>query len=229
MKSQDHLSIDEKNIYIFYGMYCVNDCLDRFLKTYNKIQKCGLLERCKKIYVTLVGNDSNYVDFIKTNIVILPKIEILIKENSNCEPESLNLIWEKSQNEDFYCLFLHSKGVTRLDRNVSFDTMSSIDCWVDYLEYFCIEKWKDCISFLPSYDTCSCEMKEKPLKHYSGNFWWSKSDYIKKLTKLELSVSRKYCEFWLFDNEYCKMKSLHQTPPNTNLYKVKYDRKSYEQ
>ena len=62
------------------------------------------------------------------------------------------------------------------------------------LEYFCIAKWKDAIIKLKDSYTCGCEMyphkgehyndknySKNKIWHYSGNFWWTNSSYIKKI------------------------------------------------
>jgi len=43
------------SIQIFYHMYCVNDCLKRFVNTYNKISSSYLIQKVDKINVILVG------------------------------------------------------------------------------------------------------------------------------------------------------------------------------
>ena len=45
------------NIEIFYHMYCVDNCVDRFLLSYNKIKKSKLLDDCNNIHVIMVGDN----------------------------------------------------------------------------------------------------------------------------------------------------------------------------
>ena len=64
------------------------------------------------------------------------------------------------------------------------------------LEYFCINKWEDAIVKLKDSYTCGCEMyphkgehytdkkySRNNIWHYSGNFWWANSKYIKQNLK----------------------------------------------
>jgi len=47
------------------------------------------------------------------------------------------------------------------------------------MEYFLIYKHNDCIELLNEYDTVGINYIDK--LHYSGNFWWTKGSYFKKL------------------------------------------------
>ena len=57
------------------------------------------------------------------------------------------------------------------------------------MEYFVIERWEHSIRVLKDKYTCGCELwahtsRVNPkdfIYHYSGNFWWSRSEYIKKI------------------------------------------------
>jgi hypothetical protein len=37
---------------------------------------------------------------------------------------------------------------------------------------------------LETYDVVSCNYSEWPMKHFSGNYWWSKSEYIKNIAHI---------------------------------------------
>ena len=48
------------------------------------------------------------------------------------------------------------------------------------MEYFNLERWEECVATLKEYETCGVELQSED-SHYSGNFWWATSDYIKRL------------------------------------------------
>jgi hypothetical protein len=120
-------------IKIFYHMYCINDCFDRFIRSYDKIRDSGLLNRCDQIHLVLVGPNK---DQIYNSVSHLYKVSVIKKDDDSSEKETLNLIWQMSQTEKFYGLYLHSKGVTRNDKYNYYG--EHVDAWVEYLEYFCI-------------------------------------------------------------------------------------------
>ena len=214
-----------KEINVFYHAYCVNDCYERFIKTYNKMSSSGLLKDAKNIHVVLVGEKK---EEIQEKIEALEKVNCIVREKSSGEVETLHYLWEQSQTLSPFCgLYLHSKGASHGYNN------TNIDSWIEYMEYFCITRYKDSINRLNEYDTCGVNLQSEPLWHYSGNFWWANSSYIKTLSKLDVTKSsnpsafseRWYCEFWLFDKMQARAYSMHQS--SVNHYSSVYPKNNY--
>ncbi len=208
---------------IFYHMLCVNDYKDRFEKTYSKIKTSGLIDLTAMIFVNCVGDEKeNGVEFLK-------QYEKVIPSTGDCdtdESSTLIKLWEICQIYDSNVLYLHSKGVTKPE-NIN------IQSWVDLMEYFAIEDFEKCFKALTMYDTCGVNLSFQPMKHYSGNFWWANSKYIRTRDKFDVSKSsliddrRWYCEFWLLDSNNVNPISMHQADCDlyANIYKrEKYDR-----
>jgi hypothetical protein len=208
-------------------MFCVNDYVERFQKTYKKIVDSGLLNDIEKIYVTVVGTPPYDINFLRNN----PKIQIEFGGNSKNESDTLRSLWDFCENNN-YCnvLYLHSKGVTKPGNK-------NIDEWSDLMEYFLIEKYKDCLFYLSEYDTCGVNYRKNPMPHYSGNFWWATSSYILSRDRFDRlknsrftpqtfhSTERHYCEFWLLDSENGNHKILYNS--NINHYRQNYPREIY--
>lgn len=226
-------------IYIFYAMYCIADCLDRFVNTFIKIEKSGLLNKTDKIYIVLCGPDKNKL--ISTYYTLLNincnKIKLIIKDNKFCEFETLNLIWQKSSTENFKCLYLHSKGVSHFDKPNDFK--KNVESWIENLEYICIEKHESCIDNLNYGTSCGSEYKTEPLRHFDGNFWWSKSDYIKTLTNpinfvddiclhIDDESKRSNIKFWIAENSNSIPITLNQSFDQKSLYYNNIPRHFYE-
>jgi hypothetical protein len=105
------------------------------------------------------------------------------------------------------------------------------------MEYFLIEKWEDCILKLKDYDTCGVNLNtELPSikTHYSGNFWWANSSYIRKIPRFDMTNCtvpyvmgnpRGYCEFWLTDNNFGNHFSMYTS--NIDHYATPYSRNKY--
>ena len=88
-----------------------------------------------------------------------------------------------SQREDFYALYLHSKGVKRSQTDPHL--YANIKDWVNYMLYFNLYHHKDLWSELKDCDVCGVSSKGLYL---DGNFWWTKSEHLKTLNpKLGLS------------------------------------------
>lgn len=196
--------------HIFYHLYYYNDAVERFTKTLNKIKESGLYDNVETIHVNVVNTSLDYIhtkdirDLAKDN----PKIKL---HNINLDPaneaHTLELLWDTCQElaETDNVLYLHSKGVTR---NVNPEEQRNVQCWVDLMEYFLIEKWQAAIEKLHEWDASGVNLIRKEdghqHPHFSGNFWWASVRYIKRISKItncyraELG-NRIYCEFWLLD------------------------------
>lgn len=214
------------DVNVFYHAYCVNDCYERFMRSYNKMLSSGLVAASKSINVILVGEKKEEV---YEKIHKHDKVICLIKENCTGETETLHHLWQQAKSTTpFYALYLHSKGASHGYNN------PNIDSWIEYMEYFCITRFSDCLNILQEYDTCGVNLQPEPLWHYSGNFWWANSSYIQKLNKLDVAASsnpsafseRWYCEFWLFDKMQAKAYNMHQS--NVNHYCSTYPKSKYE-
>ena len=210
---------------ICYHLFYVNDAVERFKKTIQKIYESGLYDATDSINVNLTGENS--AELYNNFPVRDPKIILTNhNENSKGETDTLKLLWDKSNQGSSRVLYLHSKGVTK-------PHCKKIQAWVDYMEYFLIENWKTCLDKLESFDTCGVNLcKYREVTHYSGNFWWANSSYIQRLKRFDwgcasekarsLSTSHgmrgenHYAEFWLLDNDFCNPCNLFSLPNNPN-------------
>lgn len=114
---------------------------------------------------------------------------------SDYEIPSINKIREDCLNFDseHFILYLHHKGVTRPNNGPATD-------WRKFLVHFNVDRWRDNVALLEyGFDTVGVNLLENPL-HYSGNFWWSKSSYIKTLPEIPRFVNRHYAENWICSN-----------------------------
>ena len=199
----------EKDILVFMHVCNLNDGIDIFEKQLKKIEESSIYDEIKKIYIFFLGE---YNDEIKEN----NKIEIihLEKDVTFYEFLSINKLKEIVDNDDnnYKILYLHNKGVNKSGNS------KVVQSWREMMEYFLIEKGLYCYKNLNYFDTIGCNIINKcdneiskinnnHAYHYSGNFWWSKSSYIKNLKKLEISYdsndrknSRFQCENWILSN-----------------------------
>ncbi len=211
----------------FYHMYCIGDCLIRFNTTLKRIKQTGLYDNLDKIYVNLVGSQSKdlFVNFpITDSKIVLHNIS----DETTGEMDTIKLLWDTCSQyvDNKNVLYLHSKGVSR-------PSCENVKAWIDYMEYFLIDKWKICLSEIVNHTTCGVNLQAEPMDHYSGNFWWAQSNYIKTLNRFDpqkssyIRTPRSYCEFWLLDTKQNKQpKCLHSS--NIDHYATYYERSKYE-
>jgi hypothetical protein len=98
-----------------------------------------------------------------------------IEENKNhYEGTTLLKLYDECSSYDNIG-YIHSKGMTSLSKQVN--------RWRKVLEYGVIEKWNDNINALnKGYDVSGIFWMQSNL-HFSGNFWWARSFYIKTLPR----------------------------------------------
>ena len=171
----------------------------------NVIEKTGFINIVENVFINNVGtpieNKYNNKKYIITNY----------PDNTyHYETVTLNNIHDFSRdNPNNYILYLHTKGVSY---NSSDNIFKNISDWVNLMLFFLVEKYDDCMKKLDEgYDTIGCNYLAQTQthsypKHYSGNFWWAKTNYLNKLEKLKtnnnnFSYNKVQAEFWLFTKE----------------------------
>jgi beta-1,4-mannosyl-glycoprotein beta-1,4-N-acetylglucosaminyltransferase len=160
------------------------------------INKTGFIDIVDNVFINNIGSPiENIYNESNDKYVVINYSD----NTSLFEYPSLNLIKQISKdNPDSYILYLHTKGITRYGEH-----LNNVNDWINMMLYFLVEKYDECINQLnQNYDTVGCNYHLAthycPV-HYSGNFWWSKSNYIDKLHLLdETNVDKAYAEFWLF-------------------------------
>ncbi len=197
------------DIVIFSHYYLVNNWESVLNRQLDKIRKNDLYDQCKKIYFGVYSdNQENLKTF--QNIINLfdysNKVEIINHKENNFEYDTLKKLKsfvDFNSDINLKILYFHSKGVSR--NNESEEIKSNIRNWVEYLEFFNIELWEKNIENLNNgYDTSGALwIKYEPdgniKHHYSGNFWWANSTYLRRLNNLEDSdiKNRINHELWI--------------------------------
>jgi hypothetical protein len=193
------------NIYVYYHIAQMGNWEEVVSDQVTELQNSGLYKEAVKIYTGVVGEQT-------AELKLPSKFEIMYHCPSLEPAEILTLeaLRRHSRREDFIVLYMHTKGVSYLKQGYSKENMTA---WRKYMEYFCIGKWRECISHLDKYDAVGCEYTgpretEEGLfpSHFRGNFWWSASLHLKKLpqvicTNIPSKVVRRKAEYWLGSNQ----------------------------
>lgn len=195
---------DNRKIIIFCHNYLVNNWKEIVEDQLNKLLLSGLYSRADEIYYCAYS-ETNDVYFNFCEIVInydtLKKITIVRHPENVHEIPTLDLLQSIAKQKKCYILYYHTKGVTS-EPNFG----DNIKSWRNILEYFNIEEWKDCVEQLKNHDTVGCLYVTNQIlagvefiNYYSGNFWWSKSEYISRLDNIReiYSGDRIIAEKWI--------------------------------
>lgn len=178
---------------LYFHVATIGNYQQVFDEIYSKVLKSGLYYFLDNVNICIVGGGNLKVpqdvnvfrdsDISKGEFFTLEKIENI----------------SKSSDENLKILYLHTKGVTNPNNQCIID-------WRKYMTYHNVIKYDKCIKALDCYDACGVDFVEEPAKHFSGNFWWANSFYIKTLPNISdiskknypsVLTTRHNAEFWL--------------------------------
>lgn len=209
--------------YIYFHICCINNWTEIVRNILRSIFSSGLYEEITEIRCCILGKR----EYLNDDIFTDRKIRIIYRSEdiSLRELITLNLLLEDSKREDFYVLYLHSKGVSKSDN-------PHIRDWTNYMLYFNVHLYEIAVKNLKYSDACGVNYQ---CNQYSGNYWWSKSSYIRKLSKLPPpdQANNVVPETWLTSHglrdkpgEHCKIVSLWRS--GVSHYKNPYPETDYK-
>jgi hypothetical protein len=229
--SNDHITLlsnnysvqNTKKIYLFFHICCLNNYAEIVHTMIQSMQDSGLYDTCEEIYYTLVGHPT---DSFLQSLKAYTKMKCVYTSPHINEVEYplLAYLQEFSCIHDGYLFYCHTKGVSQPEDPVK-------KRWRDRLVEKNIKEYQTCVAFLnKGCDIAGCGWKEHPVgasvrqpfsvhthSHFSGNFWWAQSTYIRTLPsirerELELHDKRDKsgwafesyrleCEMWIGQSE----------------------------
>jgi hypothetical protein len=238
------MDCNEKNVVFLHlvdfegSKYIAHELLDAIIQSdliYNS-----------KIFI-YCNYDENNFSWLKKKSESFSQIKLFFSKNKKENVEIPTLIELKKlcdqSDEEFNVLYLHHKGATQPYNYCVKD-------WRDLMIHFTIKNWKKCVEELKTNDVVGVNWRVLPYKHFSGNFWWSKSSYVKILPKLKLPEENKFesqfgfvlpwgnvyrhdAEFWIGLGDP-KVSCVHSTDHGSeikeqfNHYTTRYDKNIYD-
>jgi hypothetical protein len=126
------------------------------------------MDACEFIHIGIVGEAEMFSLPQKARVQYNKRL-------TKDEGETVESMYKFSkENRDYKVLFFHAKGASR-------QFVPQLHAWRMFLEYYVIDKWRECIDKLEEYDSVGVKLRMKPYPHYSGNFWWANSNYLATL------------------------------------------------
>jgi len=189
------------------------------------LKTSGLYDECDGIYIGALGEG---IRELEQMVADYDKITIVRYSSNvkNYEFWTLKIAWYYSQSENFYGVYIHTKGV-------SFQDHPGGKYWRDYMMHYNVREWMECRKQLrKGYDTCGVKLLDKSNSkwntHYSGNFFWFKSSYAKRLNDPDTcnKTDRFQAEFWI-GGENPKAATLCQDFVDYNTKGSFYNGKNY--
>jgi GR25 family glycosyltransferase involved in LPS biosynthesis len=184
---------------------CNNGDTYRLNYLLNKLAKFPIFER---IFINNIGLD-----------LILPENVTVTNFSSDTllyEVPTINKIRDFSlENPNCKILYLHTKGTGHPK------DAQNINDWIDMMLYFLVERYPAALYALKDHDVAGCNYHTyescRAPPHFSGNFWWAKTDYLATLPGC--GPNKFDAEFWLHTNNP-KLKCLHDTGGMNHYFNV---------
>lgn len=176
----------------------------------NSIKLSGLLNELDSVIINNIGIplDSKIYTALDSRIQVLQHSS----DSQLFELPTLRLIHEYSQkNPNVKVLYLHTKGISYDKSNYKY--LTGLD-WINYMLYFLVgaSHYRECLRILDTHTTAGCNFSEKPHPHYSGNFWWATTEYLKTLS-LDKLTDKMSAEWWVLSGKSTPY-TLHSTNKN---------------
>ena len=212
---------------IFYHIAQMGMSAFIYQQQLHRLYASGLIEAADYIHFGVNGDNE---------LFNVPK-KAIIKRNTNWKEETETLISLRdfcNQNPDYKVLYFHTKGASK-------GTLT-VNAWRLMMEYYVIDKWKECVSMLDEYDCMGSNLNtvgdtlwsdgsiSKPVEgsySYTGTFWWTNAKHIQTLNDdLLYSDYRIDRELWIGSNPNSNPGTLYQ-PHECNLYMDLYSEEDY--
>lgn len=208
--------INKKKIIGVYHILCVNDWPSLVTEQIRYLKESGLLSQTKTLYISAIIKEYNDVEIIKKIVDTNNKLDFIYigYDTSVYEYPALEFIYNKAQEDDFYVYYFHTKGISyQKEKSMEYPSKDfkqlkkNTNAWRRMMEYFIFERYNYALKALQTYDAYGCYYRDPIVppfhyKYYAGNFWWSKSEYIKYLPPIttEIKGNRYLAENWLLQN-----------------------------
>lgn len=173
VKQKDN-SDHQHEIYGFYHICTVGKWEEIVNDQVKTILNSGLYDKCQTIYVVIFG--------VECHKVQLPDKFRIIHRNIDGQMYERPILYYMRQKAmevptgtKFW--YLHSKGVTKSNTQY----WNNVTDWRKMMEYFLITQFDNCLYYLNTHDTYGVNLRTHPKLHYSGNFFWANSQYVKTL------------------------------------------------
>lgn len=159
-----------------YHIGCVGCYLHVVGKQLETLHTSGLYDRMKKLIIFISNNNES--DFMLKNILEKydPKNKFVLQTSKHNLMEKFAINeFRRHIKDEAYVFYFHSKGVSHSLEEKKFHN------WRKILDYYTIKQWKLNLKLLLRHAVVGCFLCKYPTYHFSGNFWWARTEYLMKL------------------------------------------------
>lgn len=177
----------------------------------NRLYVTGLMNAVDYMHIGVNGNNELFN--------VPSKAKVVYNQNQKEETETLVALKDFAyENPDYKILYFHTKGASK-------GTLIA-NAWRLMMEYFVIDKWKECVEMLDEYDCVGSNLNPVgetlwsdgtttiPVEgtyNFTGNFWWATAKHIQSLDhKFLTSDYRIDRELWIGSNPNSNPGTIYQ-------------------
>lgn len=170
-------------IYGVYFICCIGNYLEIVAEQMSTLRRSGLLRKAKMIFCFICLYNEDIMPILEP---YMSKLQIISTTENLYERFALdNFRAYIPTSSPYYLFYFHTKGVTR-----DAEKMSHFHERRKNLDYFILERHEVCLFWLErNYDVVGTALSLYPAMHFSGNFWWSKSNHLDRLSPTVVSAS----------------------------------------
>jgi hypothetical protein len=174
--NMDEVKYEERPIYGVYFISCIGNYLDVIKEQLDFFTNTDLYKKSTKI-ICVICSYCHYNYLLQSmlyNSDYLHIMELVTTPENLYEKFAINNYKEHIlNNEKYYIYYFHTKGVTHGDEEYYINIRRNL------LFYLC--QMDITLKLLQYVDAVGCDLSIFPKKHFSGNFWWSKSEHVNTL------------------------------------------------
>lgn len=214
----------EKMIIVVYHCYLINNWQEVVTQQLARLKNSGLYDVADSIYVTINAEKKEQEKFV-TLTKKYKKLQIEFFESNNYEHPGISKVKELGLSKECKIFYFHTKGVSNTYKKyenraseICEEKIENIIHWKECLEYFLIDKWKESVEKLETFDNVGVTCVNG---WFCGNFWWSQSNHIKKTTNVTYGSRWDY-EAWL-NRDIHDAKNFEWYPFSFDPYTTKID------
>ena len=201
-----------KPIYIFYHICPIGPLWkDIVHEQVNDLLNSGLYDKATTIFYGCSCSNCDVI--LKKYFKNLPKFKELNKaivpKSNTHENLTINAMIDIAKTVDAYFLYIHSKGVT----NKSFN----LHIWRKFMMYWLVDRNDICLDILNRGFYTIGTFVNTHLKFYAGNFFWTRSDFIRNHKYITDLQNRYNAEHFLLTK---RVKNKHVNLTNTALFSI---------
>ena len=165
-----------KKILGVYHIGCIGRYLHIVRKQLEMLYTSGLYNRMKKLII-FISNYNENDSRLKTILELYDpkrKFVLQVSKDNLMEKFAINEFRKYIQDES-YVFYFHSKGVSHSSKEMNYHN------WRKILDHYTIKQWELNLKLLLKNHAVGCFLTKYPTYHFSGNFWWARTEYVMKL------------------------------------------------